>query len=116
MRLEKLGKIKELGINPYPERFERTHYSDEALILGGKKVREVDEIQKKNKNDVTRSGRLVSFRSFGKLSFGHLLDDKGKIQVCLMKGILGDKDEKLIASAFSLPIILEPINPEAPDM
>jgi len=94
-RQAKIDKIRSFG-NPYPERFERTHYSDEALKLGNKKVREVDLIIKKNKANVTLSGRLMSFRSFGKLTFGHLQDDKGKIQICLMKGVLGKKDEELM--------------------
>ncbi len=95
-RFDKIEKIRALGINPYPARFERTHYSDEALKLGQEKLRDVEEIQKDNKNDVTLCGRMMSFRDFGKLNFAHLQDDKGKIQICLMKGVLDEKQEKLM--------------------
>jgi len=94
-RQAKIKKISAFG-NPYPERFERSHYSDEALRLGNKKVRNVELVIKKNKNNVTLCGRLMSLRSFGKLTFGHLQDDKGRIQICFMKGVLGKKDEELM--------------------
>jgi len=95
-RFDKLEKIRELGINVYPEKFERTHFSDEALKFGEESAREVEEITKDNKNNVVLCGRLMSFRSFGKLNFGHIQDDKGKIQICLMKGVLSENDEKLM--------------------
>jgi len=95
-RQDKIKKICGLGFKPYPERFERTHYSDEALKLGDKKIREVELIIKKNKNKMTLAGRLMSFRGFGKLNFGHIQDDKGRIQVCMMRGVLSAKDEQLM--------------------
>lgn len=95
-RLDKLEKIKELGFNPYPERFERTHFSSEAIKLGESGVREVEEITNENKKDVTLCGRMMFFRSFGKLTFSHILDAEGKIQICFMRGLLNEKEEKLI--------------------
>ncbi len=95
-RLAKLEKIKALGFHPYPERFEHTHYSNEALALGEAKLRSVEEVSESNKADVTVRGRMMSFRSFGKLTFAHLQDDKGRVQVCFMKGALDEKEEKLM--------------------
>ena len=94
-RKAKINKIREFG-NPYPERFERTHYSADALESGEKGVREVEKITGDNKEDVTLCGRLMSFREFGKLTFGHLQDDKGRIQICFMKGAMGKKSEELM--------------------
>jgi lysyl-tRNA synthetase, class II len=96
-REAKMKKISDLGFKAYPERFERTHYSDEALKLGEKKVRAVEEISKKNKNNVTLCGRMMSFRGFGKLNFAHLQDDRGRIQICMMRGAMGEKAEQLMA-------------------
>ena len=56
-RQDKIKKISDLGFKPYPERFERTHFSDEALKLGEKKIREVELIVKKNKNKMTLAGK-----------------------------------------------------------
>ena len=95
-RLAKLEKIKALGFHAYPERFEKTHYSINVLELGQKKVREVEEIMKNNKKDICLAGRMTSFRDFGKLNFAHLLDDKGKVQICFAKGQLNEKEEKLM--------------------
>jgi len=34
------------------------------------------------------AGRLVSYRSFGKLSFGKILDHKGEIQISFVKDLV----------------------------
>ncbi len=91
-RLKKLNKLKELGVNPYPERFERSHFSAEALELGEKGVRDLEEVTKSNKGDITLAGRMLNMREFGKLNFVHLQDDKGRIQLCFMDGQLDDND------------------------
>lgn len=85
-----------MGYNPYPERFERTHFSDQAKAEGEKGVRDVEAITADNKKNVTLCGRLMSFREFGKLTFAHLLDDKEKIQICFVKGCLPEKEAALL--------------------
>ncbi len=95
-RLNKIKIIEALGYKPYPEKFERTHYSNEALEFAKKGVRNSETIAKKNKNNVILCGRMMSFRDFGKLNFAHLQDDKGRIQICLMKGVMDEKSEKLM--------------------
>ncbi|WP_422861638.1 lysine--tRNA ligase [Flagellimonas sp. W118] len=70
VRREKLSKLRELGINPYPA----------ALYP-------VDATSKSIKNDfeeskkVVISGRLMSRRIQGKASFAELQDSEGRIQV-----------------------------------
>ena len=70
IRREKLAKIRELGINPYPaELFNISHTADDI-----------------NKNFIENSkvvvaGRLMSRRIQGKASFAELMDSSGKIQV-----------------------------------
>lgn len=95
-RLAKLEKIKALGIHPYPERFKRTHFSDEALKLGESDLREVEDVMGDTKSDITLCGRMMSFRSFGKLNFAHLQDDNGRIQICMMKEVLDEKAVELM--------------------
>lgn len=94
-RLAKLEKIKSLGYNAYPEHFERTHYSGEAVKAGEKGVRDVEAVMEGNKKNVVLCGRMISFREFGKLTFAHLLDEEGKIQICFVKGALSEKETQL---------------------
>jgi lysyl-tRNA synthetase class 2 len=77
-RVEKLEAIKELGINPYPERYVVTHTLKEAMELP-------DEL-----SGVSIAGRVVSVRKMGKLTFAHLQDLQGKVQIALKKDTLGE--------------------------
>lgn len=70
VRREKLSKLRELGINPYPaDLFPVTHLSKEikATFEEGKKV--------------VIAGRLMSINIQGKASFSQLQDSEGRIQV-----------------------------------
>jgi len=70
VRREKLHKLRELGINPYPaDLYPVTHTS--------KQVKE----QFKEGKHVVVAGRLMSIRIQGKASFAQLQDSQGKIQV-----------------------------------
>ncbi len=69
IRREKLDKLRELGINPYPaDLYPVSHTS--------KQVKEQFEEGKK----VIIAGRLMSMRVQGKASFAQLQDSEGKIQ------------------------------------
>jgi len=79
VRLEKVEKMRGAGIQPYAQRFERTHALAEARGLADGMV------------GVRCAGRVISLRSFGKLAFGHLLDFSGRMQFALQKNILGER-------------------------
>ena len=81
IRLEKLKKIRAAGINPYPAKAERTHKINEALD-------EFDGLEKKKKN-ITIVGRVRSVRAHGALTFAHLEDESGKIQLALKRDEVG---------------------------
>ncbi len=70
IRREKLGKLRELGINPYPAALYPVDSSS-------KNIKEHFEEGKK----VVISGRLMSRRIQGKASFAELQDSDGRIQV-----------------------------------
>ena len=76
-RLDKLNKLKQLKINPYPYKFEKTHQSKEIL-----------DNASKIKKPVSVAGRLVTIRNMGKVSFAHIQDEAGKIQIYLKEDIL----------------------------
>ncbi len=95
-RLAKLKGLQEAGIQTYRDKYERTHKTLEAKEFGEKKVRDTEEIMKKPTSDIKIAGRLVSFRSHGKISFAQLKDASGRIQICFMKDVLGDKKYKFL--------------------
>jgi lysyl-tRNA synthetase class 2 len=80
-RRRKLEQLQELGVNPYPYNFERTHSSKEVL----------ENSEGLMAKKVAVSGRLMSIRGHGKVGFGHVMDDKGKIQIYVRQDEIGEK-------------------------
>ena len=89
-RQEKLSRIKELGIEPYGNRYEGTEPAED--IKSG--FKEDDTNQQAN-----CAGRIVLLRDIGKLIFITLRDRSGTIQVGLSK--------KLLAEQWQLAKLLE---------
>lgn len=85
MRREKLHKIKEMGIDPYPYSFDRTHFSDEIKNT-------FDQLEHQK---VTVCGRIMSVRLMGKAAFAHLQDQHGKIQIYVKSDKVGEENFNL---------------------
>ncbi|MEK6825356.1 MAG: lysine--tRNA ligase [Nanoarchaeota archaeon] len=85
-RLKKIEEIKKLGINPYPHFFEKT---DTAAML--QKEHEKLKPEQKSKANAKIAGRLVSLRDLGKIAFGVLQDESGKIQIVLQEPDTSEK-------------------------
>ena len=95
-RLRKLETLRQLGVEPYPAKSERTHTCAEVLS-------KYDELADK---EVVVAGRVASIRSFGKLAFIKLRDQSGDVQLYLQRddvaeldaarGVLGMKQLKLL--------------------
>jgi lysyl-tRNA synthetase class 2 len=81
-RQEKLSRIKELGIDPYGNRYEGTEPAED--IKSGFK----DDDTKQQANC---AGRIVLLRDIGKLIFMTLRDRGGTIQVGLSKKLLAEQ-------------------------
>ena len=79
-RLEKLNKIKDAGINPFPYSYTSTH----------KIVNILAEQENLLNSHVSISGRIVSFRKMGKASFIHIQEESSKLQVYAKSDILPD--------------------------
>ncbi|MCF7858843.1 MAG: lysine--tRNA ligase [Candidatus Cloacimonetes bacterium] len=82
VKKEKLAKIRELGVDPYPTRCKRTH-KIELLLDNKDKFVSSEEI-------ITISGRLKAMRRQGKVGFGNLSDDSGNIQIFVKKDKVGE--------------------------
>ena len=91
IRLEKIQKLKELGIEPFPHRSQRTHTSQEA-------IKALEEFEKQDNSDkdvepviAVLTGRIRATRAMGKLTFAHIEDGEGKIQIFLRINELGQE-------------------------
>jgi len=82
VRKEKINKLRELGVNPYPYEYNRTHLANEVIET-------YSEI--KEKVVVRLAGRLTAIRQMGKANFCDLQDTSGKIQVFFQQKKLGDE-------------------------
>ncbi|NOX38490.1 MAG: lysine--tRNA ligase [Calditrichaeota bacterium] len=79
-RREKLKKLIEMGVNPYPYKFDRTHTSRQVK-------EQFDELENQT---VSVAGRIMSNRRMGKAAFFHIQDMDGRIQIYLKKDVVGD--------------------------
>ena len=93
-RIKKIDKLREDGVNPYPSIFKdykkRVHAKD-VLEEFSKLKKEED-----SKKERILAGRIMTKRSFGKLSFFTLQDISGVIQIIVQKG----KSPEEVVSTF----------------
>ncbi|MGE5309918.1 MAG: lysine--tRNA ligase [Sphaerimonospora mesophila] len=75
-RLKKLEKLRELGINPYPAKAERT-------IVTAQVTTDFDTLSGTEQVVV---GRIASIRKFGKIAFIVVRDQSGELQLFLRSG------------------------------
>jgi len=89
-RLDKLARIKKLGIDPYPAICERTHAIKSAL----------DDFENlsSNNQEITLAGRLMTVREHGALTFSDIEDQSGKIQLFFKKDEVGKEAYEMIGN------------------
>jgi lysyl-tRNA synthetase class 2 len=82
-RLDKLEGLRARGIDPYPNRYRRTHTAREA--------RDLFEQGEIGDDAVLRlAGRIVAQRGMGKATFADIRDGSGKIQAYFRRDDLGE--------------------------
>ena len=84
-RLEKLKRIRQQGVDPYPNRYHRSHTTKEAIGL----------FERGDNAQVSLAGRIVASRPMGKATFIDIRDSSGRIQVYFRSDLLGDNYEFL---------------------
>ena len=94
-RLEKVARLRELGLNPYAYRWDVTHHAGElqekyADLPTGEEV----------EDEVAIAGRILLRRVFGKLAFFTLQDETGTIQLYLEKQTIQERMAETDANAF----------------
>ena len=96
VRRQKVEKLKELGIDPFGEAYERSHHSlDIRGLVEGKTSEEVEAL---NLN-VSIAGRIMFIRKMGKASFFSIQDLKGKMQVYISINDVGEDSYNLFKMA-----------------
>ncbi len=86
-RYEKAEAFREAGGDPFPNRFDPTHKSVE--------IRDAAEDFIESEREVKVAGRVLTVKSFGALSFFHLQDETGTIQVAVHKKGVSPEDFQL---------------------
>ncbi|MCB1084835.1 MAG: lysine--tRNA ligase, partial [Chlamydiia bacterium] len=87
-RKEKLKEIKDLGIEPYPHKYEpTTSMGPLQSKFEGAAVGTSEEAGEGKTDQVRIAGRLVLFRAMGKNAFAHMQDDTGRVQVMFNKDL-----------------------------
>jgi lysyl-tRNA synthetase class 2 len=86
-RLKKLEKLKELGIDPYPYKFQRSH--------DFRQIRSEFDTLSQTEAKVSTCGRILTVRGHGKTLFATLADEFERMQVYFRKDKLGEKFDLL---------------------
>jgi len=82
-RLEKLIRLRAMGIDPYPAESHRTHTNQEIST----------HFEQFENQEVTLVGRLMTLRDHGHLMFGDLQDYSGTIQLYIKDDCLAEADK-----------------------
>ena len=85
IRREKLAKLRELGINPYPAELFPVNFLAKDI-----------ETQYEEGKEVVVAGRLMSFRIQGKASFATLQDSSGRVQLYFKRDDLCPGEDKTL--------------------
>ena len=84
-RHQKLRRIRDSGIDPYPPRYRPSHTTKEAIKL----LKQGEDVL------VSLAGRIVARRDMGKVTFADLRDSSGKIQLYFSRKLLDKKYDLL---------------------
>lgn len=85
IRYEKLSQLAELGINPYPYAFDRTHFAGDI----------VNNFETYQTKSVSVAGRIMAIRKHGKAAFCHIMDSSDRIQLYVRQDQVGEKTFEL---------------------
>ncbi|MBI3952538.1 MAG: lysine--tRNA ligase [Candidatus Doudnabacteria bacterium] len=99
VRIQKLKKLKEQGVDPYPVETGRTHEIAKA-------VADFDKLSQQQKQ-IILTGRVRSIRTHGKLTFGNIEDGTGTIQILLREDVLGEKAFKEFSELLDIGDFIE---------
>jgi lysyl-tRNA synthetase class 2 len=96
IRLQKAEHLRASGIDPYPTRNQVSHTTAAAIL-------QFEAAEKEGKPaEVTVGGRLRAIRPMGKLTFAHIEDGSGKLQLFLRVNELGEEAMRQFSEQFDI--------------
>jgi lysyl-tRNA synthetase class 2 len=102
IRLEKINELVREGIEPFPTRTERTHTSLQAIAAFEAAEKATPESQPVADVKVILAGRIRATRPMGKITFAHIEDGDGRIQLFLRMNELGQERIDFFNKMFDL--------------
>jgi lysyl-tRNA synthetase class 2 len=82
VRIAKVEKMKSMGIIPYAQSFDKKNLvSDVIKEYENKELRDINDVILNPVLQVKTAGRVMLYRSHGKLAFVKLLDSTAQIQL-----------------------------------
>lgn len=99
-RLDKLARLKQTGVNPYPAQTAR------GRVLVEQALEKFDEYER-TKKEIILAGRLRLLRLHGGSCFARLEDASGQLQLFFKKDALGEEAYKLFADNFDIGDFIE---------
>jgi len=95
IRRSSLQKLRDLGINPYPANEFKTNITSNKILTTFNP--EIPNLQ-----EVVFAGRLMSQRIMGKVSFGELQDETGRIQIYISRDEICPGEDKTLYNEVSI--------------
>lgn len=98
IRLEKIERLRQAGMEPYPTRAEVTHHTQQAIdaFEAAEKAGGTEAVT------ASVAGRLRALRPMGKITFAHIEDGWGRLQLFFRINDLGEEKFKLLNEEFDL--------------
>jgi len=98
IRIEKIHALRAEGVEPFPSRAERTHTAQAAIEA----FETVEGDENADSVIVTLTGRLRSMRPMGKITFAHIEDGTGRVQLFLRLNDVGEEALQFFSRNFDL--------------
>ncbi len=102
IRLEKLEALRQAGFEPYPSRAERTHTTTEAIAAFQAAEAQAQGDDSPEAVQVTVAGRLRAMRPMGRITFAHIEDGDGRLQLFFRANDIGKDRLKVFNKLFDL--------------
>jgi lysyl-tRNA synthetase class 2 len=97
VRREKLSFLIENNIDPFGQRFDRTDNTKTIHEKYDKYTKE--ELHDMEMEPIKTAGRLMTIRGKGKVSFAHIMDQFGQIQLYIRKDVVGEEAFEVFGKA-----------------
>ncbi|EHA6121896.1 lysine--tRNA ligase [Staphylococcus pseudintermedius] len=89
VRRQKLQELRDLGIDPFGEKFEHTGTAETLKAQWDQYAKE-ELAEKETESHTVIAGRIMTKRGKGKAGFAHIQDLSGQIQIYVRKDQVGD--------------------------